>query len=239
MPFVGFIYPETERQTNIADSESWGNLLRQYRLADDAQAGNGRTPNNGDARLADPATICMDYSIKVTRGKNIAWKPKDVYSAAGKTYVIMPEKMEVTEAPIFFIKQDGREKLTNYRVEGNIYIIDRIFDVGILTAGKDRVAIYRKNPAGKPEDETPAARVSRTAPRPKRIAKTTPGSPAKAGSDIVKPDTGDDAYTADKESPILEVAGEWEGDKEPISQDWEFKWDGLVGEYGLTETPAE
>jgi type IV secretion system protein VirB9 len=167
MPRVGFLYPETPKQTSIADSESWENLLKQYQLADEAQAQKNEKNLQSNARLADPATINTEYTIKVTKGKNIAWKPKVVYSAGGKTYVVMPEKMQITEAPVFFIKQNGREKLTNYRVEGNIYIVDRIFDIGILTIGKDRVAIYRKTPVGKAEKEVVSAEIKKDAPRPK------------------------------------------------------------------------
>jgi type IV secretion system protein VirB9 len=174
MPFVGFLYPETPKQTAIADSESWENLLKQYNLVNEQQAANAAKTARNNARLADPATIYTDYEIKTTKGKNIAWKPKNVYSAGGKTYIAMPPKMQMTEAPAFFIKQNGKEKLTNYRVEGDIYIIDRLFDIGILQIGKDRVAIYRKTPVAAPEkkpapEETtptpvPAPKVSVPAP---------------------------------------------------------------------------
>jgi hypothetical protein len=210
--------------------------LRQYQLADEAQAENKKTPKNSNARLADPATICMDYAIKTTRGKNIAWKPKDVYSAAGKTYIIMPEKMKVTEAPIFFIKQNGREKLANYRVEGNIYVVDRLFDVGILTVGKDRVAIYRKNPTGKPEIETPAARTVANAPQAKKAERPAPAFSATTGSkDIIdRPEPGTGTGTEESKGASQEKNGE--ENNVPASKDWQSKWSVLLEKYELDET---
>jgi type IV secretion system protein VirB9 len=147
MPFVGFIYPDVALEMKANDDTSWKNLFSQYEAEEKMLA--QRTVVEQNARTVDPADIYVDYTIKVTRGPStLPWKPKSAYDANGKTYIVMPETMKLTEAPIFFIKQGKKEKLTNYRVLKNIYIIDRLFDLGILTVGKDRVAIYRKSPVG-------------------------------------------------------------------------------------------
>jgi type IV secretion system protein VirB9 len=152
MPFVGFIYPVTPDTSRVADAESWQDLLAQYKTADNVRTAAAVQERN--ARMVDPADIYTDYTVKVTAGnKKVAWKPTSVYDANGKTYIVMPEAMKFTEAPAMFIKQSGKEKLTNYRVHGNVYIVDRLFDIGILTVGKDRVAIYRKSPVGAPLDD--------------------------------------------------------------------------------------
>jgi type IV secretion system protein VirB9 len=151
MPFVGFIYPEEAIESKAAEDTSWKNLFAQYEAEDRMLARTMTAAATGEqnARMVDPADIYTDYTVKVTRGPNtLPWKPKSVYDANGKTYVVMPDTMKLTEAPIFFIKQGSREKLTNYRVAKNVYIIDRLFDLGIMTVGRDRVAIYRKTPVG-------------------------------------------------------------------------------------------
>jgi type IV secretion system protein VirB9 len=150
MPFVGFVYPETPKSTKAADAESWQGLLAQYKRADDIRSAQTKKvePN---ARTINPENVYADYTIKIIQGKNIPWKPDSVYDSNGKTYISMPDKMQVTEAPIMYIKQNGREKLVNYRVEGDLYIIDRLFDIGILAVGKDRVAIYRNVPVAAPD----------------------------------------------------------------------------------------
>jgi type IV secretion system protein VirB9 len=152
MPFVGFVYPEVPRGTKAADAESWQHLLETYKRADDVMSAPAKREQELGARMVDPENIYADYTIKIVKGKNIPWKPLSAYDENGKTYITMPDRMQVTEAPVFSIKQNGKEKLTNYRVEGNFYIIDRLFDIGILTVGGDRVAIYRKTPVASPAE---------------------------------------------------------------------------------------
>jgi type IV secretion system protein VirB9 len=151
MPFIGFIYPEAALETKAAQDESWKNLFSQYEAEDRmlAKTMAGLQSGEQNARMVDAASIYVDYTIKVTRGPStLSWRPKSVYDANGKTYIVMPGSMKLTEAPVFFIKQGGREKLTNYRVLKNVYVVDRLFDLGILTVGKDRIAIYRNSPVG-------------------------------------------------------------------------------------------
>ena len=147
MPSVGFVYPEVPAGTKAADAESWSMLLSMYQQADivkNAAAVQEIARETAlGARGTDPEAVYTRYTIRVIKGGNIPWKPASVYDAAGHTYIVMPNLMQVTESPAFFIKADGREKLTNYRVEGNLYIVDRLFDIGILQVGGDRVAIYR------------------------------------------------------------------------------------------------
>jgi type IV secretion system protein VirB9 len=150
MSFIGFIYPDVPNRTRVADAESWQNLMAQYRRVDEMKSAPAVREQELGARLADPENIYYEYTTKVVKGKNVAWRPLSVYDANGKTYIVMPDVMQVTEAPAMFIKQNGREILTNYRVEGNLYIVDRLFDIGILSIGGDRVAIYRKTPVGAP-----------------------------------------------------------------------------------------
>jgi type IV secretory pathway VirB9-like protein len=105
------------------------------------------------ARGVKPDAVYTQYTIKVIKGSaNIPWKPMSVYDAKGHTYLVMPERMQVTESPAFFIKANGLEKLTNYRVEGNLFIVDRLFDIGILQVGGDRVAIYRDTKVASPQE---------------------------------------------------------------------------------------
>jgi type IV secretion system protein VirB9 len=250
MPFVGFIYPERPRSINLAEQESWNDLLDQYQLAKDAEAAKMRDETTNNARYTDASQTYTDYAVKVTRGKNIAWLPKSVYDAGGKTYVVMPEKMQITEAPIFFIKQNGKEKLTNYRVEGDKYIIDRVFDLGIMTIGKDRVAIIRKKTIGATENpqasELPASAPplpetrKRVLPDNKETEGATPASATPIGINPERPgehETVTPDETAGKETPAISDKGESEKDVEkPIKdRNLEEDWETLVRKYGVKQ----
>jgi type IV secretion system protein VirB9 len=145
MPYVGFVYPEVPSLMKAANDESWKELDARYKAAEKEKGlEEGRR-----AKALDPANIYLDYTIKVTAGnKKVPWKPTAAYDIAGKTYIVMPAAMGVTEAPALFVKQGNRDKLVNYRVEGSVYIVDRLFDTGVMVAGRDRVAIIRKTPVG-------------------------------------------------------------------------------------------
>jgi type IV secretion system protein VirB9 len=145
MPYVGFIFPEVPSRMRAENEASWRSLSARYQTIESER----EQERQQYANMIDPAKIYFDYTIKVTAGdKKVSWKPTAAYDVNGKTYITMPEAMNVTEAPALFIKQGQREKLVNYRVDGNLYIVDRLFNTGVMVVGKDRVAIIRKTPVG-------------------------------------------------------------------------------------------
>lgn len=84
----------------------------------------------------------------------VAWKPVRVYNDGQKTIIQMPTAMAQTEAPtLLVVRKDGglftddETVLVNYRIQGDRYIVDTIFDKAILIAGvgsgQDRVTITK------------------------------------------------------------------------------------------------
>ena len=71
------------------------------------------------------------------------WKPEAVFDDGTKTYIRMPSRF--SETPAFYILLDRKETLTNYRVKGRYYVVDRLFDRGYLKIGAKRVAIVRED----------------------------------------------------------------------------------------------
>ena len=82
------------------------------------------------------------------------WKPVRVYNNGVKTIIQMPAAMAQTEAPaLLLIRKDGglfkpdETVMVNYRVHGDRYIVDTVFDKAILIAGvggsQQRVTITR------------------------------------------------------------------------------------------------
>ena len=62
-----------------------------------------------------------------------------------KIYIQFPEGLAVSEAPPLFIT-DGDDKigkLVNYRVKGEYYIVDRLFDFAELRLGEKNQTIVR------------------------------------------------------------------------------------------------
>jgi len=95
-----------------------------------------------------------DLSFNYTVDGAPRWKPVRIYNDGRKTIIEMPEVMQRTEAPtLLVVRKDGgiftdeETVLVNYRVQGDRFIVDTVFDKAILVAGvgssQDRVTITR------------------------------------------------------------------------------------------------
>ncbi len=133
---VAFNYPQDE------NNQKW----QQHLLAQQTQARDSRH----DAQLL-PAIVTADklnFSYKVTGG-NEQIRPVRVFDDGAKTYIQMPSDVQNREAPILMILgSDGKGEMTNYRVQQQTYIVDRLFEHArlILGAGKkaQKVEITRE-----------------------------------------------------------------------------------------------
>ncbi|MGD0461660.1 MAG: P-type conjugative transfer protein TrbG [Tepidisphaeraceae bacterium] len=65
------------------------------------------------------------------------WCPFRAFDDGQKTYIQFPPKVTVTEAPpLFVLGRNGDAQLVNYRVRGDWYIVDRLFDKAELRLGQ-------------------------------------------------------------------------------------------------------
>lgn len=92
----------------------------------------------------------LDFEYTVLGKAN--WKPVRVYNDGIKTIIEMPSTMRQTESPtLLVLRGKGRNNtvMVNYRIQGNRYIVDSVFDKAILIAGvgrhQDRINISRGN----------------------------------------------------------------------------------------------
>ena len=95
-----------------------------------------------------------DLSFAYDVAGSAAWKPVRVYNDGVKTIIQMPSAMQQTEAPtLLVVRKEGgvfteeETVMVNYRVQGDRYIVDTVFDKAVLIAGvgrtQDRVTISR------------------------------------------------------------------------------------------------
>lgn len=95
-----------------------------------------------------------DLNFNYTITGNAAWKPVRVYNDGTKTIIQMSSAMAQTEAPtLLVVRKDGglfsdeETVIVNYRVQGDRYIVDTIFDKAIMITGigssQDRVTIEK------------------------------------------------------------------------------------------------
>ena len=85
----------------------------------------------------------LNFNYKIEK-KNYRWTPLTVFDDGVKTYIKMPTSMSSDEAPALLIKEsNGGLMLVNYRVQGNCYIVDRLFDRAVMKVGKDCLNVKR------------------------------------------------------------------------------------------------
>lgn len=106
-----------------------------------------RYTTNSDAELSgspvDPAALNFAYRVRTVRGLRPRWQPVRVFDDGAKTYIEFPEALASSEAPPLFITESGAVTLVNYRVFGNRYVVDRLFDVAELRLGADHPVVVQ------------------------------------------------------------------------------------------------
>jgi type IV secretion system protein VirB9 len=125
---AAFSYPEHD------NSEKW----RQHLLAQRANAEESKR----QAR-ALPAMITaekLNFNYKVSGG-NEQIRPVRVFDDGGKTFIQMRSELQNREAPVLVVLgSDGKGEMTNYRVQQQTYIVDRLFDRARLILGTGKKA---------------------------------------------------------------------------------------------------
>ena len=138
MPRVSFTYPEDAmaKWDEIKNRENHAMEIRDSRTM----------PQTGEY-LGD-----LDFAYKVSG--SAAWKPVRVYNDGQKTIIQMPSIMAQTEAPtLLLLRKEGgwfskdETDIINYRLQGDRYVVDALFDKAVLIAGvgsnQNRVTITR------------------------------------------------------------------------------------------------
>jgi len=130
-PSVSFVYPQET-------TSEWNEFLERQAQVLPSVDSRPVIPSKAEGVVP---TGALDFNYKITpKSKNIEWTPISVFSDGNKTFIEFPDKLDALEAPVFFITVAGRRELVNYRKYENTYIIDRIFDSGVLIAGTGKVA---------------------------------------------------------------------------------------------------
>jgi type IV secretion system protein VirB9 len=83
------------------------------------------------------------YRIR-TGWRKPEWTPVSVHDDGLKTFITFPETLGTTEAPPLFVMDEaGKPQLTNWRKQGNSYVVDRLFLKAELRLGGERPQIVK------------------------------------------------------------------------------------------------
>ncbi len=98
-----------------------------------------------DSDVSQNLTISQldfNYNVTVVAGPKPDWTPKMVFNDGHKTYIQFSSSMQ--EAPTLFIGSDPKnDRIINYRVVGNYYIVDGLFNQAQLRLGQKNPIIIQ------------------------------------------------------------------------------------------------
>ncbi|WP_415179107.1 P-type conjugative transfer protein TrbG [Parasphingorhabdus sp.] len=110
-------------------------LLAIKRAGDAAQA---RSPI---AEGLDIDRLYFGYEIS---GDNPSWRPVRVFDDGVQVFIAFPATIAHDEAPPLFVTgAKGEAQLVNYRMRGNYYIVDRLFEAAELRLGTKPQSVVR------------------------------------------------------------------------------------------------
>ena len=134
MPKVSFIYPDTVQQRFMALKDRKEEERKEKTIPETQEyLGN------------------LDFNYRISG--SAPWKPVRVYNDGFKTIIQMPPKMRQTESPSLLVLNGDEEVIVNYRLQGDRFIVDQLFDKAMLITGvgsKQTKIVITRNEEVKP-----------------------------------------------------------------------------------------
>ncbi|EKY26513.1 P-type conjugative transfer protein TrbG [Brevundimonas diminuta 470-4] len=117
-----------------------------------AEAGEGEERKGADPLVTPQGPLDARYRIE-PRGRRARWTPSSVFNDGLRTFIVFSDDLQVYEAPVLFVlAADGEAQMVNYRQQGGLFVVDRLFDRAELRLGNRRpqvVRIHRLTGAGR------------------------------------------------------------------------------------------
>ncbi|HXE53554.1 MAG TPA: P-type conjugative transfer protein TrbG [Tepidisphaeraceae bacterium] len=118
-----------------------------YPFGDVVMIRNHVAEEQAQAQAQSRATVALgvdlskvNFNYLILKQKHCAlppWAPLRAFDDGHKTYIQFPPKAAVTEAPpLFVMGRHGDAQIVNYRVVGDYYVVDRLFDKAELRLGE-------------------------------------------------------------------------------------------------------
>ncbi len=136
MPYIGFTYPE--------DAAAKWEAVR-----------NREVKEQMAQTIPETKEVLSNLDFNYRIDGNSTWKPVRVYNDGVRTVIQMPSEINKTDAPVLLLlRKDGglftdeKTDMVNYRIHGDRYIADNLFERAILIDGvgsdQDRITITKE-----------------------------------------------------------------------------------------------
>jgi type IV secretion system protein VirB9 len=127
---VAFRYPADDRVKWTAFQAQQDAAARDAETAREAKC--NAKPDSGTA-MAPRALDHLYFDYKLDGDATM--RPERVLDDGQHTYIFYPNDGRFREVPTLMIDSSGKTELVNFRVDGNRYVVDRLFDKGVLILG--------------------------------------------------------------------------------------------------------
>lgn len=96
------------------------------------------------AQTSGPVAVDQLRFRYAISGDAPSWRPVRVFDDTHKVYIEFPARLDQGEAPpLFVVGPLGEHQLVNYRVQGNRYVVDRLFAAAELRMGDKPQQVVR------------------------------------------------------------------------------------------------
>ncbi len=90
-----------------------------------------------------PPVLNYSYDITPPWRKAPVWTPVSVWDDGKKTWIAFSSNVAAADMPPLFVRTGEGLELVNYRVEGQTYVVDRLFDRAELRLGQKKPIVVR------------------------------------------------------------------------------------------------
>jgi type IV secretion system protein VirB9 len=138
----------------LQSSKNYYNPLVSFLYPREAQLKYKINKLKDEKQLTPVNTEDLFFGYKISHSKyKIA--PVQVFDDGQKTFLVMKNEIKTSEAPVIYVEDalTGDIALVNYRIKGNYYIVDRIFDKAVVKLGKKEVKIKKTVTSNKKDDD--------------------------------------------------------------------------------------
>jgi len=101
----------------------------------------GSTSDGPFFTSVDPRFLSFNYRITYGFFSKPLWLPELVFDDGSKTYITFPKQILQKELPAVF---ENRKDKLNYRVMGNLIIIDKLIENITVKIGRKEITIAKK-----------------------------------------------------------------------------------------------
>ena len=142
----------TNRRVYLLDLKSGAadafNAAVAWDEVEPAGSGAGPEADVDDPKGPDPVVTPqgpLDARYRIEpRGRRARWTPSSVFNDGLRTFISFDADLQVDEAPVLFVlTPEGEAQLVNYRQQGGMFVVDRLFDRAELRLGDRRPQVVR------------------------------------------------------------------------------------------------